>query len=130
MLFDKKAVFSLALASGLASFPAALGAAIQDTSGNPYGSGHVDYVFDLANADIQPVSTFPLIPCQFILTLASRMDTLALLFLSMGEPLHHNLTFFAQSHLLQLYFSQFHGPTILATKGDRLNVCCIAQPLV
>ena len=86
MLFDKKAVLSLTLASGLAWFPAALGAAIQDTSGNPYGGGHVDYVFKLANADIQPVSTFPLLPSQSILTMAYRMDTLALLFLSMSEP--------------------------------------------
>lgn len=126
MLFDKNAILSLALASGLATFPAALGTAIRDTSGNPYGSGHVDYVFNLANADIQPVSTFPLLPSQSILTMASRMGTLALLFLSMSEPSDHLITLPAQSHLLRPYFRQFHGPTILATKGDRLNVCFIA----
>ena len=51
------------------------------------------------------------------------MDTLAPLFLSMGEPLDYYLTLPSQSYLLQSSFSQFHGPTIYATKGDRLNVC-------
>ena len=59
MLFDNKSLFSLVLA-----FPAALAAVIQDTSGAPYGGGHVDYTFNLANAYIQPVSAFPLPPCQ------------------------------------------------------------------
>jgi hypothetical protein len=55
MLFNTKAVLSLA--SVLAAFPAVLAAVLQDTSGQPYG-GHVDYEFDIANGDIQPVSTF------------------------------------------------------------------------
>lgn len=50
---------SLAFASALAAFPGALAVALQDTSGQPYG-GHVDYVFDIANADVQPVSFSPL----------------------------------------------------------------------
>lgn len=46
---------SLALASALAAFPGVLAVVLQDTSGKPYG-GHVDYVFNIANADVQPVS--------------------------------------------------------------------------
>jgi len=60
MLLDMRTVLSFAC--GLAAFPGALAVALQDTSGQPYG-GHVDYVFNLVNADIQPVSTFPLLAC-------------------------------------------------------------------
>jgi len=63
MLLDNKALLSLALA-----FPAALAAVLQDTSGTSYGGGHVDYFFNLANAYIQPVSAFPLLPSQYTFT--------------------------------------------------------------
>ena len=127
MLFNRKNVLSFAC--GLATVSGALAVVLQDTSGQPYG-GHVDYVFNLVNADIYPVSPFRLLGCQCSSVPASRMDTLAPLFLSMGEPFHHLFTLPIHSDLFRSYISQFHGPTIFATKGDQLNVCCLAQLLI
>jgi hypothetical protein len=66
MLFDKKTVLSLA--SALAALPGALAVAVlQNTSGQSNGA-HVDYVFNIKNADIQPVSTVPLFfPSQLLI---------------------------------------------------------------
>jgi len=129
MLFNKNAVLSLA--SALVALPAVLAAAVlQDTSGKPNG-GHVDYVFDIANANVEPVSTFPLLSSSSQFQMASRMDTLAPLFLSTGESPYTYISL-RDPNLTSSdpVSSQFHGPTIYATKGDRLNVCYITQHLV
>jgi hypothetical protein len=124
MLFDKKT--ALSFASGLAAFPSALAGALLDVPGRPF-KHDVNYVFNLINADIQPVSTFRLFTCQYSASMSSRMVTLVPLFLSMGEPFNHRVTRPGRSDLC---VSHFHGPTIFATKGDHLNAYCIALCLI